>query len=72
MREIIRDLVQLARAMMEREVVVRKLCEPACLSTVQLLRLVEVLEVLVVRPDLKLGCAFEEVAPMLKREHDRE
>ena len=70
--ELVSDDVRASRPVVEGEVVLRELGEPARLPAVELLRLAEVLEVLVVGPDLELRRALEEVAPVLEAQHDRE
>ncbi len=66
-------LVESTGFVSEYEVVFSQFGHPACLSSVQLLRLLEVLEVLVICPDFHIfGGSHEVVAPFRQGEHDGE
>ncbi len=73
LREKVCLLVGCASFMMKGEMVFCWLSDPSSLSSVYLLGLSEVLEILVICPDLEvLVCAHEVVPPLFEREHDRE
>ncbi len=58
----------------EREVILGEFCDPPSLPSVDLLRLLEVLEVLVIHPDFKVLCSAHEVVspPLIEHQHDCE
>ena len=59
--------------MMERKVIVLELSKPSCLSSIEFLRLFEVLEIGVIRPDLKFVFRIDKIATkFFKSQHDGE
>ncbi len=67
-RQQVSLFVESAWFVMENKVVFRRFGHPARLSSVQLLRLSEILEVLMIRPDFEIyGGAHQVVAPFVER-----
>ncbi len=59
--------------MMKGEVVFCQLGDPSSLSSIHLLGFSEILEVLVIRPDLEiLVCAHKVVSPLFESKHDHQ